>query len=135
MRYLVLLILTIALVACRAASLDAVPPTHDPVGREEQAAYGRARPVFERHCASCHSSAGARARPAPMKHFNMDTYPFTGHATPKTIRRVLGVGGEPTMPPDHPGAVGGDDLEAILSWAAAVELSRRSSVAGADTAR
>lgn len=57
----------------------------------------------------------------------MGKYPFGGRATPHDIRRVLGVSGKPTMPPNDPGVVRGDELDDVLSWAATVELSRRPS--------
>lgn len=94
---------------------------------EERAAYERARPVFEAHCVKCHTTSGAHAKKAALKHFSMDTYPFGGHhahSVTKTIREVLGATGEePTMPDDDPGAVQGDDLARILSWADAFDRS------------
>jgi mono/diheme cytochrome c family protein len=91
--------------------------------RREQDAYERARPVFERYCASCHTS-GAGKRAAP-RHFTMDRYPFGGHHAEQvssTIREVLGASGQSaTMPKDRPGAVQGDDLRAILDWADAFD--------------
>ncbi|MDX2054505.1 MAG: hypothetical protein SFV15_19040 [Polyangiaceae bacterium] len=89
----------------------------------ELAAYERARPVFERYCGDCHSADGTRSQASALNHFSMDTYPFGGHHAEEmagTIRRVLGAdGGKATMPPDHPGAVEGDELKLILDWAAA----------------
>ncbi|MCC6968679.1 MAG: hypothetical protein IT434_00515 [Phycisphaerales bacterium] len=89
----------------------------------EQEAYERARPVFERYCASCHTrGAGKRAA---LRHFTMDRYPFGGHHADQissTIREVLGADGQPaTMPKDRPGAVQGDELRIVLDWAEAFD--------------
>lgn len=114
----------------RAAGADAPPAEEAPHEHglaasepSEQEAYERARPVFERYCASCHTSgAGNRAA---LRHFTMDRYPFGGHHADQissTIRDVLGADGQPaTMPKDRPGAVQGDDLRAILDWADAFD--------------
>lgn len=89
----------------------------------EQEAYERARPVFARYCASCHTS-GAGTRSA-LLHFTMDRYPFAGHHADQissTIRDVLGANGQPaTMPKDRPGVVQGDELRIILDWANAFD--------------
>lgn len=91
----------------------------------ERAAYDRARPVFERHCAKCHTTAGRNARRALLSHFNMDAYPLGGHHAAEigaTIREVLGATGEPpSMPRDNKGAVRGDELALILAWAEAFD--------------
>ena len=91
----------------------------------EQEAYERARPVFARYCASCHTS-GAGERSA-LRHFTMDRYPFAGHHADQissTIRDVLGANGQPaTMPKDRPGALQGDELRIILDWANAFDRS------------
>lgn len=89
----------------------------------EQEAYERARPVFARYCASCHTSdAGKRSA---LRHFTMDRYPFGGHHADQivsTIREVLGANGQPaTMPKDRPGALQGDELRIILDWANAFD--------------
>jgi mono/diheme cytochrome c family protein len=110
--------------ACASAPSAAptvAPPVTSPPS--EQEAYERARPVFERHCASCHtSSAGERAA---LRHFSMDGYPFGGHHAGQisgTIREVLGASGKPvTMPKDRPGAVQAEELRAILDWADAFD--------------
>jgi hypothetical protein len=51
----------------------------------------------------------------------MDGYPFGGHHAGEvgsTIKTVLGAcGTTATMPSDDPGAVTGDDLRLILTWA------------------
>lgn len=93
----------------------------------EQAAYERARPVFEKHCAKCHTSKGEKSSEKKLGHFNMDTYPFGGHhaaAAGATVREVLGVTGEEaTMPMDDPGAVQGEELEAVVAWSKAFDAS------------
>lgn len=99
----------------------------------ERAAYERARPVFERYCASCHtSSAGKRAA---LRHFTMDGYPFGGHHAAQissTIREVLGASGQPaTMPKDRAGVIQAEELRAILDWADAFD---RAHAAGNDEA-
>lgn len=103
-------------------------------GSDEQAAYEKARPVFATYCASCHTSKGATAKPAILEHFSMDGYPFGGHhATEITarIRSVLGAtGAKPTMPPDRPGAVKGEELQLILAWADAVDRAKAGDAAG-----
>ncbi len=114
----------------RSAGAD-VPPAeeasheHAPVAAapSEQEAYERARPVFERYCASCHTSrAGKRAA---LRHFTMDRYPFGGHHADQitsAIREVLGANGQPaTMPKGRPGAVQAEELRAILDWADAFD--------------
>jgi mono/diheme cytochrome c family protein len=102
----------------------AAQPAEDLVALE-QAAYERARPVFEEHCARCHSSAGKRAGPGALKHFTLDTYPFGGHHAMEItteIREVLGVtGDEATMPKDKPGVVQGEQLALITAWADAFD--------------
>lgn len=102
----------------------ATEPAEDLVALEK-AAYERARPAFEEHCARCHSSAGKRAARGALKHFDMSTYPFGGHHAMEItaqIREVLGVdGGEATMPKDKPGAVQGEPLALITAWADAFD--------------
>lgn len=109
-----------------------LPPDAGPAGDpasggalSEIDAYERARPVFQRYCASCHTTAGERSRPAALRHFNMDSYPLGGHHTNEiaaTVRNVLGTSGErATMPRDRPGVVQGDDLRLILEWADAFD--------------
>jgi uncharacterized membrane protein len=94
----------------------------------EKAAYDRARPVFDRHCARCHTSAGDhRKKQKALPHFSMDAYPFGGHHATElaeTIREVLGATGQDaTMPDDDPGSVQGEELAIILAWADAFERS------------
>jgi hypothetical protein len=93
----------------------------------EQAAYEKAKPVFEKYCVKCHTSSGKKSKKETLEHFSMDGYPFGGHHAPElgqVIPVVLGATGkEAEMPQDDPGAVKGDELQAILEWAAAFEKS------------
>lgn len=108
--------------AAQGPSLVGAEPTEDQ-------AYERARPVFEKYCAKCHTSAGGN--PAALLHFSMDRYPFAGHHKAQigsAIRRVLGASGQPaTMPQDRPGAVQGDELRAMLAWADAFDRAHAAS--------
>lgn len=112
-----------------ATSTDAPPAAQaTPVLSEELTAFAKAKPVFEKYCARCHTeSAGKRTA---LKHFAMDAYPFGGHhasSMPGTIRNVLGQSGKrATMPKDKPGAVSGDELKLILDWADAVDRASAS---------
>jgi len=95
----------------------------------EMAAYERAKPVFEKWCASCHSKDGKKQSAKKRDHFDTTTYPFGGHHAMEIsgeIREVLGLTGKkPTMPPNRKGAVQGDELEAIEAWADAFDASHR----------
>jgi mono/diheme cytochrome c family protein len=95
----------------------------------ETSAWETAKPVFEKACASCHTSAGKKAAKKKLDHFNMDTYPLGGHHTATigfTIRDVLGISGKKaTMPYDKPGSVKGDDLAAIKAWTDAWEAAEK----------
>ena len=99
---------------------DAVP---QPVVSDEMAAFAKAKPIFEKYCAKCHTEASGKR--AALKHFVMDSYPFGGHhadSMPATIRNVLGQSGkQATMPKGKPGVVVGDELKLILEWADATE--------------
>lgn len=108
-------------------------PSTSPADKEklelaEKAAYERARPIFEKHCARCHSSAGKKVKPKALEHISMDTYPFGGHHAAdagEEVRQVLGLTGEDaTMPMDDPGAVTGDDLRVVDEWAKAFQASK-----------
>ena len=93
---------------------------------EELAAYEVAKPVFERHCFRCHTTAAKKAKRKSLDHLTMDDYPFGGHHAGEAatvIRKVLGVGGKAkaTMPSDDPGAVAGDELAKVLAWADAFD--------------
>ena len=95
----------------------------------EEAAFAKAKPVFVKHCASCHTKGGAKATAKKLDHFDMTSYPFAGHhagTMARTIRKVLGIGGgKPTMPADHKGAVKGDELAAIAAWADAFDAAHK----------
>lgn len=93
----------------------------------EQAAFESAKPVFEKHCARCHTEGGKLATEKKRGHFDMTTYPFGGHHSATIaaeIRKTLGLTGEkPTMPKDNKGAVKGDELALIAAWADAFDKS------------
>lgn len=93
----------------------------------EMAAFEKAKPVFDRWCAKCHSKDGKKQSKGKREHFDMTTYPFGGHHAMDVhneIREVLGVTGKkPTMPADNKGAVKGDELAAITAWADAFQAS------------
>lgn len=107
----------------------AAPPTIS----SDREAYERAKPVFQKYCAKCHTEQSGKR--TALKHFVMDSYPFGGHHTanmPATIRQVLGQDGKrATMPRDKPGIVQGDELKLILEWADAAERARLSAPPGA----
>lgn len=104
----------------------------------ETASYEKAKPVFEKYCASCHTKAGKKATAKKLDHFTMDTYPFGGEHTKSIgneIRKVLGIdGGKPTMPYDKPGSVTGDDLAAIKTWSEAWRAAGKAGAHPADPA-
>lgn len=95
----------------------------------ELAAYEKAKPVFERWCASCHARTGKKQSVKKRGHFDMTTYPFGGHHAMEIsgeIREVLGLTGKkPTMPLDRKGAVQGDELELIKAWADAFDAAHQ----------
>lgn len=105
-----------------APSLEVSTTSESP---SEQDAYERARPLFERYCASCHTTHGERSRRSALRHFNMDSYPLGGHHADEIgamVRQSLGASGSPaTMPRDRPGVIEGDELQVILEWADAFE--------------
>jgi hypothetical protein len=102
----------------------------------EMAAFERARPVFEKWCAACHSKDGRKQSVSKRKHFDMTTYPFGGHHASEIgaeVREALGVTGKkPTMPADNKGAVKGEELEVIKAWADAFDAAH---AAGAHAGR
>lgn len=105
----------------------------------ETAAYEKAKPVFDKYCASCHTKAGKKATAKKLDHFTMDTYPFGGEHTKSIgneIRVVLGIDGgkKPTMPYDKPGSVKGDDLALIKAWTEAWQASGKAGNHPADPA-
>ena len=93
----------------------------------EQAAFDKAKPVFDKWCAKCHSADGKNTSPKKRKELDISQYPFTGeHASAKDIRKTLGIGGgKPSMPADKKGAVQGDELAAIAAWADAWDASHK----------
>lgn len=95
----------------------------------EQAAFDKAKPVFVKYCASCHTKGGAKATAKKLDHFDMTVYPFGGHhagTMAATIRKVLGIGGrKPSMPADRKGAVKGDELALIAAWADAFDAAHK----------
>ena len=95
----------------------------------ETAAYEKAKPVFEKYCAACHTKAGKKSAKKKLDHFDMDTYPFGGEHTAfigDHIRGVLGLSGKKaTMPYDKPGSVKGDDLATVKAWTDAWEAAEK----------
>ncbi|HEU4726532.1 MAG TPA: c-type cytochrome, partial [Kofleriaceae bacterium] len=93
----------------------------------ETAAWDRARPVLQKHCANCHTKGSRGATKKKLDHFDMTTYPVGGHHAAHiatTIRAVLGLSGKrATMPSGKPGSVTGDDLAAIKAWTDAWEAA------------
>ena len=120
-----LLVVAAASVAQAHGGRHAAVPAHKPAP-EETAAFEVARPVFERHCFRCHTTAGKKSKHKALDHLSMDQYPFGGHHADEAgaaVREVLGADahGKATMPSDDRGAVLGDDLAKILAWAAAFD--------------
>ena len=113
----------------------AEPPAPDPekVKAEllaaETAAFEKAKPVFEKACAKCHTKSGKLAAKKKLDHFDMTTYPFGGHHAMEisgAIRKSLGIdGSKPTMPFDKKGSVKGEDLALIAAWADAFDASHK----------
>jgi mono/diheme cytochrome c family protein len=113
----------------------AEPPAPDPAKIKadllaaETAAFEKAKPVFDTHCARCHLKGAKQANAKKLKEFDMTKYPFGGeHAMDigPEIRKVLGIGGgKVTMPADKKGAVKGDELALMAAWADAWEASRK----------
>ena len=93
----------------------------------EMAAFEKAKPVFDKWCAKCHTQGNRAASKKKLDHFDMTKYPFGGHHAmemSKSIRKVLGLdGSKVTMPADKKGAVKGDELAAIAAWADAFDAS------------
>ena len=93
----------------------------------EMSAFEKAKPVFDKYCAKCHSKDGSKQSVGKRKHFDMTTYPFGGHHAMDVhdeVREVLGLTGKkPTMPADRKGAVQGAELDLIKAWADAFEAS------------
>jgi hypothetical protein len=95
----------------------------------EQAAFDKAKPVFDKWCAKCHTKGGKMTAAKKLDHFDMTTYPFAGHHAMELgvqIRKSLGIdGSKPTMPFDKKGAVKGDELVLISAWADAFDASHK----------
>jgi len=113
---------------------EPAPPAKDPkveLLAAETSAWETAKPVFDKTCANCHTTAGKKASKKKLDHFNFDTYPLGGHHTATigfTIRDVLGISGKkPTMPSGKPGSVKGDDLAKIKAWTDAWEAAEKGS--------
>lgn len=94
----------------------------------ETAAFDKAKPVFDKHCARCHVKGGKMANAKKLGELDMTAYPFGGeHAAEigAEIRKALGIGGgKVTMPADKKGAVKGDELALIAAWADAFDAAR-----------
>jgi hypothetical protein len=107
------------------------PKGAEPAAAADVIAYATARPILEKHCFRCHTTAGQKAKAKTLKHLSFDQYPPTGHHSHETgvvFRRVL-LGNKakskgPTMPADDRGAVSGRDLEKLLAWADAFDAAR-----------
>ena len=117
---------------------DAAVPATAAIAAAERTAYERAKPVLEKYCAGCHTSSGTKkAKKKALPHFSMDGYPFGGHHAEEigaNVREVLGATGEkPTMPADRPGAVKGDDLDAVLAWTKAFDAAHEAGLHGKAT--
>jgi hypothetical protein len=135
---------TMAEPATPAAPAPTEPAAPDPAKAKadavatEDAAYEKAKPVFEKYCANCHTKAGKKATAKKLDHFDMGMYPFGGEHTKSIgneIRKVLGIdGGKPTMPYDKPGSVTGDDLAAIKAWTEAWQAAGKAGVHPAEPA-
>ena len=93
----------------------------------EQAAYEKAKPVFDKYCARCHSKDSKKASAKALDHFEMTSYPFGGHHAMEVaaeVRKALAIGGgKATMPRDQKGAVQGDELALVAAWADAFDAS------------
>ena len=108
------------------AAMAAAPDTakiNEGLLADEHAAYDKAKPVFDKYCAKCHTQTGKMATKKKLGHFDMTSYPFGGHHAATIgpeVREALGLAGEKaTMPDDKPGSVKGDDLATIDAWAQA----------------
>ena len=94
------------------------PPSEGPdLHAVELSAYEKAKPVFEKFCANCHTQGRPGARSGTLAHFDTTVYPFAGHHSDDlaaTVRAAIGAtGGKATMPRNKPGAVQGEDLALI----------------------
>lgn len=95
----------------------------------EHAAYEKAKPVFGKYCAKCHSKDSKKATAKALGHFDMTSYPLGGHHAMEAsaqVRKALAIGGgKPTMPMDQKGAVQGDELALIAAWADAFDQAHQ----------
>ena len=113
----------------------AEPPPPDPAQIKadllaaETAAFEKAKPVFDKHCARCHVKGQKLANAKKLKELDMTSYPFGGeHAADigAELREPLGVGGgKVTMPADKKGSVKGDELALIVAWSEAFDASHK----------
>lgn len=91
------------------------------------AAFEKAKPIFEKQCASCHVQGNRGAKKKTLEHFDMTKYPFGGHhadEVTESIRKALAIGGgKATMPKNKPGSVPPDDLALITAWADAYDAA------------
>jgi mono/diheme cytochrome c family protein len=118
------IIAALALLATAARADD----KKDALLSDERAAFGRAKPAFEKYCAGCHTQGAKQASAKKLDHFDMTSYPFGGHHATTlgpTIRKVLAIGGgKATMPDSKPGSVAGEDLATIAAWAKAWDAAQ-----------
>ncbi len=95
----------------------------------EMTAWSAAKPVLEKHCASCHAKGGKAATKKKLSEFDITSYPVAGHHPTKTgeeTREVLGLEGKKaTMPFGKPGAVKGEELAAVKAWTEAWDQAQR----------
>ncbi|HSK04668.1 MAG TPA: hypothetical protein VK932_25635 [Kofleriaceae bacterium] len=113
----------------------ATPPEPDPAQIKaellaaETTAFEQAKPVFDKHCSRCHVQGARQANKKKLDALDMTSYPFGGkHAMEigEKIREVLGIsGGKVKMPPDKKGAVKGEELALIATWADAFDASHK----------
>lgn len=105
----------------------------------ETAAYDKAKPVFDKACARCHTKSGKKMKPKTLGHVDMTTYPFGGeHAASigNEIRVVLAIDGhkKASMPSDKPGSLTSDELATIKAWTEAWQAAGAAGVHPADPA-
>jgi mono/diheme cytochrome c family protein len=118
-----------------ASAVPTTAPTTPPAAKTpELLAHEAAQPVFEKYCASCHTTGRPQATPKALEHFKMDGYPYGGHhegSIAAEVRRVLGATGKKaTMPKGAPGSVKGDDLALVLKWADAFDAAHQKKSGG-----
>jgi uncharacterized membrane protein len=95
----------------------------------ETRAWSTAKPVLQKHCASCHAQGSRGATKKKLDHYDITSYPVGGHHAATigaATRAVLGLSGKkPTMPFGKPGAVAGDELAAVKAWTEAWDQAHR----------